>query len=58
MCYINEASYTAASLLIISEVLNTRTDASFAFYAAGDADKFGGSKSTTAKNYLMNIDDD
>lgn len=32
MCYINEASYTAACILIISEILNTRDDIRYTLF--------------------------
>lgn len=54
MCYINEASYTAACILIISEILKSRDDIKYALFKQR---KFE-SKSESKQAIKNAIDDD
>ena len=67
MSFLNEASYTAACMLIISEVLLIRDDIKHALYNAGDKSKLGSgaapsssvaSKTKKPKNATFDNDDE
>jgi hypothetical protein len=55
MCFINEANYTAACLLIISEVIKSRDDIRFSLYRTTST--FSNNKSTKI-NDIMDDDDE
>lgn len=61
MCFIHEASYTAACLLIISEILNQREDIKYVLFKGqnfGSASKLIDDTSKNLTNRVISLDDD